>query len=69
MISVMVKFDGVEDVLAYPGFHQLFFYGNFRQQLVDFCRLLKLRRSGVSHFSRSFYRTRQDAAAGVILAT
>ena len=42
VISVMVKFDGVEDVLAYPGFHQLFFYGNFRQQLVDFCRLLKL---------------------------
>ncbi len=42
VISVMVKFDGVEDVLTYPGFHQLFFYGNFRQQLVDFCRLFKL---------------------------
>jgi len=42
VISVMVKFDGVEDVLPYPGFHQLFFYGNFRQHLVDFCRLFKL---------------------------
>jgi len=42
VISVMVKFDGVEDVLTYPGFHQVFFYGSFRQQLVDFCRLFKL---------------------------
>jgi len=42
VISVMVKFDGVEDVLAYPGFHQVFFYGNYRQHLVDFCRLFKL---------------------------
>lgn len=42
VISVMVKFDGVNDVLTYPGFHQLFFYGNYRQQLVDFCRLFKL---------------------------
>ncbi|MCX7824182.1 MAG: twin-arginine translocation signal domain-containing protein [Verrucomicrobiae bacterium] len=42
VISVMVKFDGVEDVLSYPGFHQVFFYGNFRQHLVDFCRLFKL---------------------------
>lgn len=39
----MVKFDDAEDMLAYPGFRPLFFHGNFRQQLVDFCRLLKLR--------------------------
>ncbi|MGQ9573894.1 MAG: hypothetical protein ACUVUC_01120 [Thermoguttaceae bacterium] len=39
VISVMVKFDGVEDVLAYPGFHQVFFYGDYKAQLVQFCRL------------------------------
>jgi len=39
VVSVMVKFDGVEDVLAYPGFHQIFFYGNFKRQLVQFCQL------------------------------
>ena len=42
VVSVMVRFDGVDDVLAYPGFHQVFFYGNFRRHLIDFCRLLKL---------------------------
>jgi len=40
VVSVMVKFDGVTDVLAYPGFHQVFFYGDFKRELVQFCRLL-----------------------------
>jgi len=35
----MVKFDGVTDVLAYPGFHQIFFYGDFKRELAQFCRL------------------------------
>lgn len=39
VVSVMIKFDGVTDVLAYPGFHQIFFYGDFKRQLVQFCRL------------------------------
>jgi hypothetical protein len=39
VVSVMVKFDGVTDVLAYPGFHQVFFYGDFKRELVQFCRL------------------------------
>ena len=39
VVSVMVKFDGVTDVLAYPGFHQIFFYGDYQRQLVQFCRL------------------------------
>ena len=39
VISVMVKFDNVTDVLAYPGFHQIFFYGDFKDELVQFCRL------------------------------
>lgn len=42
VVSVMVKFDGVSDTLAYPGFHQLFFYGDFKRELVQFCRLFKL---------------------------
>jgi hypothetical protein len=40
VVSVMVKFDGVRDVLAYPGFHQIFFYGDFQRQLVAFCRMV-----------------------------
>ncbi|OHB69198.1 MAG: hypothetical protein A2V70_02185 [Planctomycetes bacterium RBG_13_63_9] len=39
VVSVMVKFDGVTDVLGYPGFHQLFFYGDYKRELVQFCRL------------------------------
>jgi len=42
VVSVMAKFDGVEDVLAFPGFHQLFFYGDFKRELTQFCRLFKI---------------------------
>ncbi len=42
VVSVMVKFDQVSDVLAYPGFHQLFFYGDYKRQLTQFCRLYKI---------------------------
>ena len=42
VVSVMVKFDGVNDVLTYPGFHQIFFYGDYKQQLVEFCRLCRI---------------------------
>jgi hypothetical protein len=42
VISVRVKFDGDHDVLAFPGFHQLFFYGDYKKQLTDFCKLFKL---------------------------
>lgn len=42
VVSVMVRFDRVEDVLAFPGFHQVFFYGGFRRELVQFCRLFRL---------------------------
>ena len=38
----MIKFDNVTDVLAYPGFHQVFFYGDFKRELVHFCRLYDL---------------------------
>jgi hypothetical protein len=26
-------------VLSFPGFQQIFFYGDYKQQLTDFCRL------------------------------
>jgi len=42
VVSVMVKFDGVSDVLAYPGFHQVFFYGDFKRELTQFCQLFKI---------------------------
>lgn len=42
VVSVMVKFDSKVDVLAYPGFHQLFFYGEFKKPIVQYCRLFGL---------------------------
>jgi len=42
VVSVMVKFDGVTDVLAYPGFHQVFFFGDFKKELAQFCQLFNI---------------------------
>jgi hypothetical protein len=42
VVAVMVKFDGVTDVLTNPGFHQIFFYGDYRRRLLDFCRLMNI---------------------------
>jgi hypothetical protein len=39
VVSVALKLDGVTDLLDYPGFHQLFFYGDFKRQLRHFCHL------------------------------
>ena len=39
VVSVMAKFDSTQDVLSFPGFHQLFLYGNFKRELKQFCRL------------------------------
>jgi hypothetical protein len=39
VVSVKVKFDDDQNVLSYPGFHQLFFYGNYKNELEDFCKL------------------------------
>jgi hypothetical protein len=38
----MARFDNVNEVLDFPGFHQLFFYGDFKRELVSFCRLLHI---------------------------
>jgi hypothetical protein len=42
VVSVKVKFDGRQEVLTFPGFHQLFFYGDFGRELTDFCQLCNL---------------------------
>jgi hypothetical protein len=39
VVSVRVKFDGNQNVLSFPGFHQLFFYGDYGTQLQEFCQL------------------------------
>lgn len=39
VVSVKVKFDGGHEVLTFPGFHQLFFYGDYKKELKDFCQL------------------------------
>ncbi len=43
VVSVMAKLDGDRDLLAYPGFHQLFVQGDWKRRLVDFCRLARIR--------------------------
>jgi hypothetical protein len=42
VVAVRVKFDGSTNVLQFPGMHQLFFYGDFKKELVAFCRLFNL---------------------------
>ncbi len=39
VVSVMVKLDGSPSLLDYPGFHQLFFYGDYGRHLKQYCRL------------------------------
>jgi len=39
VVSVKVKFDGSQEVLSFPGFHQIFFYGDYKEQVRDFCQL------------------------------
>jgi len=42
VVSVRIKFDGGQNVLSFPGFHQLFFYGEYSKQLKEFCQLYGL---------------------------
>jgi len=43
VVSVMVKLDNDPDLLSYPGFHQIFFYGDYRRDLAAYCRLFGLK--------------------------
>jgi len=42
VVSVAVKLEGVTDLLAYPGFHQIFFYGDYKQELASYARLFHI---------------------------
>jgi len=42
VVSVRIKLDGERDLLAMPGFHQLFFYGDFKKELLAYSRLYGL---------------------------
>jgi hypothetical protein len=39
VVSVKYKMDGGQPVLSFPGMHQLFFYGDYRKELREFCQL------------------------------
>lgn len=39
VVSVLLKLDGVDRYLDYPGFHQIFFYGDFKNELRWYCNL------------------------------
>ena len=39
VVSVLVKMDGEQNVLSFPGFHQLFFYGDYKKETENFCQL------------------------------
>lgn len=40
VVSVKVKMDSNQNVLSFPGFHQLFFYGDYKRELKAFCQLM-----------------------------
>jgi len=39
VVSVKLRLDGVTEVLSYPGFHHIFFYGDHKRELAGFCQL------------------------------
>jgi len=39
VVSVSLKMDGDPSLLAFPGFHQLFFYGDYKKELKAYCQL------------------------------
>jgi hypothetical protein len=42
VVSVAVRLDGDPDLLTYPGFHQLFFYGDHKRDLASFAKLFSI---------------------------
>ena len=43
VVAVMVRVDGVNELLDFPGFHQLFFYGDYKRELKQYCRLFGIK--------------------------
>lgn len=39
VVSVLAKMDGDQNVLSFPGFHQLFLYGDYKRECRNFCQL------------------------------
>jgi len=39
VVSVRFKIDSDQDVLTFPGFHQVLFYGDYKKEVEDFCQL------------------------------
>jgi hypothetical protein len=39
VVSVLARMDGDQNVLSFPGFHQLFFYGDYKKEVENFCQL------------------------------
>ncbi|MHC4497454.1 MAG: hypothetical protein ACYSYM_16705 [Planctomycetota bacterium] len=46
-VSVMVRLDGERDLLAYPDFHQLLFYGDYKGEFLEYCRLFGIQGAAV----------------------
>ncbi len=42
VVSVAVKLDGDPELLDYPGFHQVFFYGDHKKDLAAYARLFRI---------------------------
>jgi hypothetical protein len=42
VVSVAVKLDGDPELLDYPGFHQVFFYGDHKHDLAAYARLFRM---------------------------
>jgi hypothetical protein len=43
VVAPMVKLDNVTEMLDYPGFHQIFFYGDYKKELKSYCQLYKIK--------------------------
>lgn len=39
VVSVRFKIDSDQDVLTFPGFHQVLFYGDYKREIEEFCQL------------------------------
>ena len=39
VVSVRFKIDSDQDVLTFPGFHQVLCYGDYKREVQDFCQL------------------------------
>jgi hypothetical protein len=46
VVSVALKLDGDPELLDYPGFHQVFFYGDHRRDLLSYARLWRMEEAG-----------------------